>query len=114
MPRKPPNLFNLASALAVAERNGYAIGSFAPRYTSMIAPILRAGEKTRSPLIVQISQREFERYGITARQFGDAFFDAFEAEQPTVPVVLHLDHTFEVSVIEQAIDAGFTSVMIDQ
>jgi ketose-bisphosphate aldolase len=107
-------LTRLAPALAAAERGGYALGSFAPRYTSMIPAILRAGQKTRSPLIVQISQREFERYGITPRQFGEAFFAAYEAEQPTVPVVLHLDHTFEIAVIEEAIEAGFTSVMIDQ
>jgi ketose-bisphosphate aldolase len=107
-------LTRLAPALAAAERGGYALGSFAPRYTSMIRPILRAGEKTRSPLIVQISQREFERYGITPRQFADAFFEVLEEEKPTVPTVLHLDHAFEIAVIEQAIEAGFTSVMIDQ
>jgi ketose-bisphosphate aldolase len=108
------SLMRLAPALAAAERGGYALGSFAPRYTAMIAPILRAGVKTRSPLIVQISQREFERYGITAGQFGAAFFKALEEERPDVPIVLHLDHTFEIPVIEAAIDAGFTSVMIDQ
>jgi ketose-bisphosphate aldolase len=107
-------LTRLAPALAAAERGGYALGSFAPRYTSMIRPILRAGEKTRSPLIVQISQREFERYGITPREFADAFFEVLEEEKPTVPMVLHLDHTFEIAVIEEAIGAGFTSVMIDQ
>jgi len=80
----------------------------------MIPPILCAGEKTRSPLIVQISQREFERYGTTPRQFADAFFAAYEDVKPTVPIVLHLDHTFEIGMIEQAINAGFTSVMIDQ
>jgi len=104
----------LAPALKAAERGGYALGSFAPRYTSMIQPILRAGNKTRSPLIVQVSQRELERYAVSVRQFADAFFAALETEQPSVPVVLHLDHTFELSVIEQAIGAGFTSVMIDQ
>lgn len=108
------SLLPLAPALAAAERGGYALGSFAPRYTSMIRPILRAGERTRSPMIVQISQREFERYGITPRSFADSFFTAFEAERPTVPIVLHLDHTFEIRVIEEAIAAGFTSVMIDQ
>jgi fructose-bisphosphate aldolase class II len=107
-------LTRLAPALARAEQEGYALGSFAPRYTSMIAPILRAGEKMRSPLIVQISQREFERYGISPRRFADAFFEALEAEQPSVPIVLHLDHTFELRIIQEAIDAGFTSVMIDQ
>ncbi len=107
-------LTRLAPALAAAEEGGYALGSFAPRYTSMIEPILRAGERTRSPLIVQISQREFERYGTTPQEFGEAFFEAYAKVRPTVPVVLHLDHTFEIRVIEEAIEAGFTSVMIDQ
>ena len=113
-PKTHGSLFTLKAALAEAERQGYALGSFAPRYTSMIRPILRAGERTRSPLIVQISQRELERYGLTAAEFGEAFFAALAAEGTTVPVVLHLDHTFEMPVIAAAIQAGFTSVMIDQ
>jgi fructose-bisphosphate aldolase class II len=103
----------MAPVLATATANGFAVGSFAPRYTSMIRPILRAGEKLSSPIIVQISQREMERYGITPGEFGDAFKRAMDDEQPSVPVVLHLDHTFEIAVIEAAIDAGFTSVMMD-
>lgn len=108
-----PIALQMAPVLATASRNGFAIGSFAPRYTSMIRPILRAGKKLRSPIIVQISQREMERYGITPREFGEAFKRAMDDEQPSVPVVLHLDHTFEIAVIEAAIDAGFTSVMMD-
>ena len=108
------DLLRLAPALAAAERGGYALGSFAPRYTSMIAPILRAGKATRSPLIVQVSQRELERYGIDARTFASAVLAAIGAERPGIPIVLHLDHTFDLAVIEEAISAGFTSVMIDQ
>jgi len=109
-----PNLLRLAPALAVAEQSGYALGSFAPRYTAMIRPVLRAGQRARSPLIVQISQREMVRYGVSAADFGNAFFHAMREEAITVPVVLHLDHTFEMPVIAAAIDAGFTSVMMDQ
>jgi ketose-bisphosphate aldolase len=112
--RSPRNLLRLAAALGVAERQGHALGSFAPRYTRMIRPVLRAGQRTRSPLIVQISQREMARYGVTADAFADTFFDALAAEQVDVPVVLHLDHTFEMPVIATAIAAGFTSVMMDQ
>lgn len=103
----------LAPVLATATEHGFAVGSFAPRYTSMIRPILRAGQNLESPIIVQISQREMERYGISPAEFGDAFKEALDQEQPSVPVVLHLDHTFELPVIEAAIDAGFTSVMMD-
>jgi fructose/tagatose bisphosphate aldolase len=109
----PPNsLISLKSALNVAERQGYAVGSFAPRYTPMIAPILRAGERARSPLIVQISQREMARY--VAAEFSRAFLRALDREGTTVPIVLHLDHTFDLPVIQAAIAAGFTSVMIDK
>src|SRR4051812_48187829 len=112
--RSPRNLLCLAPALAVAERHGYALGSFAPRYTPMIAPVLRAAQRTQSPLIVQISQRELVRYQLDARTFADAFFEALSSEQVDVPVVLHLDHSFELPVLAAAIDAGFTSVMMDQ
>jgi fructose-bisphosphate aldolase class II len=35
------------------------------------------------------------------------------AESSKAPVCIHLDHTYEVEVVKQAIDTGFTSVMFD-
>ena len=107
------SLRTLKEVLSVAERDGYAVGSFSPRTRAMIKPVLCAGQAARSPLIVQISQRELNRYQITPSQFAEEFFMQLEQEQITVPVVLHLDHTKELSVIQDAIAAGFTSVMID-
>jgi fructose-bisphosphate aldolase class II len=107
------NLKTLNEVLAAAERGGYAVGSFSPRTTAMIQPVLRAGQAARSPLIVQISQKELTRYQITPDRFAEEFFGQMEAEHITVPVVLHLDHTKEFPVIQDAIAAGFTSVMID-
>ncbi len=114
MPARPANLLTLAEALSVAEAGGYALGSFSPRYLAMIGPILATGERLRSPLIVQISQRELERYRITPKAFGQRFYEELERQAITVPVALHLDHSFGWPIIEEAIDAGFTSVMIDQ
>ncbi|PGY15120.1 class II fructose-bisphosphate aldolase [Bacillus sp. AFS031507] len=110
---KPTNVLPLTEALAIAEKSHYATGSFSPRYIAMIAPVLQAGQKTESPLIVQISQKELERYGITPFEFADEFYAQVEKLAITVPVVLHLDHTKELNVIKDAIAAGFTSVMID-
>jgi fructose-bisphosphate aldolase class II len=75
--------------------------------------VLLAAERARSPLIVQISSNEFRRYSVTPHQFASEFFDQFRALQVSVPVVLHLDHTKDLETITAAIDAGFTSVMID-
>ncbi len=111
---KPRNVITLKKGLEQAESAGYALGSFfSPRYTPMIAAVLRAGHKTQSPLIVQISSKELVRYGITPKEFADEFYSCIKSERITVPVVLHLDHTKEMAVIRDAIAAGFTSVMID-
>lgn len=110
---KPGNVLTLKAMLKKAEQGGYAVGSFSPRYTAMIRPILQGAEEDASPLIVQISQKELERYTITPFEFAEEFYRVLEEEQITVPVVLHLDHTKDFQVIKDAIAAGFTSVMID-
>jgi fructose-bisphosphate aldolase class II len=110
---RPHNLLTLREALPVAEQGGYALGSFSPRYIGMIRPTLRAAERARSPLIVQISSNEFRRYGVTPAAFADEFYQALAEERISVPVVLHLDHTKDLATIQAAIAAGFTSVMID-
>ncbi|MAS33745.1 MAG: ketose-bisphosphate aldolase [Anaerolineaceae bacterium] len=107
------NVWTLDRALTAAEQSGFALGSFSPRLTPMIQAVLAAGEKTASPLSVQISSRELVRYGVTPQEFADEFYAQVAAQQISVPVVLHLDHSWDFDVIAAAIEAGFTSVMID-
>ncbi len=113
MSSQVPNVYPLKTLLAWAEQGQYAVGSFSPRSTLLIAPILRAGETVRSPLIVQISQREFEWSGLRPSAFAAAFYEQVRSNPPTVPVALHLDHTWDIPVIQEAIESGFTSVMVD-
>lgn len=110
---RPSNLLTLREALPIAERGGYALGAFSPRYLAMIGPTLHAAQQAHSPLIVQISASEFRRYGVTPEQFAAEFYRLLASEQLAVPVVLHLDHTKDLDTIAAAIAAGFTSVMID-
>jgi ketose-bisphosphate aldolase len=110
---QPSSLRTLKEVLSAAERGGYSVGSFSPRTSAMIKPVLCAGQAAHSPLIVQISQKELNRYQVTPSRFAEEFFRQIEREHITVPVVLHLDHTKEFAVIQDAIAAGFTSVMID-
>ena len=110
---RPPSLKTLKEVLFAAERGRYAVGSFSPRTSAMIKPVLCAGQAAHSPLIVQISQKELNRYQISPARFAEEFFAQLERERISVPAVLHLDHTKEISVIQAAIAAGFTSVMID-
>ncbi|NIK67835.1 class II fructose-bisphosphate aldolase [Paenibacillus sp. BK720] len=107
------NVMTLKKALEIAEANHFAIGSFSPRYTPMIKAVLQAGQQALSPLIVQISHKELVRYGITPGEFAEEFYRRIKDDGITVPAVLHLDHTKELGTIREAVEAGFTSVMID-
>lgn len=107
------NRLTLRDILPLAERGGYAVGSFSPRYTALIRPVLLAAQKAKSPIIVQISENEFGWYQVSAMDFAQVFYQVMQEEEITMPVVLHLDHTRNLSTIREAIDAGFTSVMMD-
>jgi fructose-bisphosphate aldolase class II len=107
------HVYPMKTLLAQAERGAYAVGSFSPRCTPMIAPVLRAAMQVRSPLIVQISQREMEWAGLTPAVFAAAFYAQVRDHQPGMPAALHLDHTWDLDIIQEAIESGFTSVMID-
>jgi ketose-bisphosphate aldolase len=110
---RPANVLTLHEALPVAEAAGYALGSFSPRYLAMLHPTLQAAEAARSPIIAQIGGVEFRHYGVSPTAFATEFYRLVSELGITVPVVLHLDHTKDLATIEEAIAAGFTSVMID-
>jgi ketose-bisphosphate aldolase len=103
----------LTEVLKNTRKEKYAVGSFSPRYLRSIEPVLRAAQKAKSPLIVQISQGELERFFATPKEFYDRFSRVKSELGITVPVTLHLDHTKDLAIISAAVDAGFESVMID-
>ncbi len=113
MYKKPANIVLLPYLLSAAERGKFAVGAFNPRYTAMISPVLRGGELMQSPLIIQIAQVELELYQLSVSHFAEYFWQAVTDEKPSVPLGLHLDHTKKMTLIEEAISCGFTSVMID-
>ncbi len=101
----------IGDALARGRRQGYALGSFSPRNTFLIRFVLQAAVNRRSPVIVQISSNELRWFDVSPAAFAEAFLR--EAEGLGVPAVLHLDHTYDLSVIREAVRAGFQSVMFD-
>ena len=113
MKSKLKNVIPLKQLLAPAQKAGFAIGAFSPRYTAMIRPVLRAAEHLQSPAIVQIAQVELRWYQLTLGEFARAFWQQINELQPSVPIGLHLDHTQDIELIKEAIALGFTSVMID-
>lgn len=107
------NIITLKEMLTIADKEGFGVGSFSARYTPMIKPILQAAQKNNSPVIVQLATVEIEAYKHTLKEIAETFYQVVEEEGITVPVTLHLDHTEKLDIIKEAIDVGFTSVMID-
>lgn len=104
---------NLTTMLENAAKGRYAVGSFSARYTKLIRPIIQAAMNTNSPAIVQLSEKEVVRHKVGVKEFADEFYRVVKELNPQVPLALHLDHTKTLDVIREAMDAGFTSVMID-
>lgn len=97
--------------LAKAQHGGYALGSFSPRNTVLIGAVVRAAQATKSPVMVQISSNEMRWFELEPQAFAEQLRkDTADAE---VPVILHLDHTYDFETVKRAIGAGFHSVMID-
>lgn len=95
--------------LEEACREGYCVAAFnVVDFLSMEA-VVRAAEACAAPVIMQTSSAAIKRHGITKLV---AMADAAVAEAQ-VPVALHLDHGTDPRKVKAAIDAGYSSVMID-
>jgi fructose-bisphosphate aldolase class II len=73
--------------------------------------IVAGAEAAGRAVVLQISQNAVRWHGGRIRPVARAA--AAVAEQAQVPVSLHLDHVDDRDLLEQAADAGFSSVMFD-
>lgn len=102
-------LVNPLEMLEAARRGGYCIGAFNLVDFLTMKAIVEAAERERSPVILQTSSASVKQLGIPTI-VGMA---RLAAECSPVPVALHLDHGTDREVIRQAIQSGYTAVMID-
>ncbi len=105
-------LVNMKDMLAKAKREEYAIGQFNINNLEWAIAILDEAEALKSPVILGVSEgasRYMGGYNTVANMIKGLIKD----KKYTVPVALHLDHGSCFEECKRAIDAGFTSVMID-
>lgn len=90
---------------------GSATGSFNILDLDMAFSILDSAESLQTPVIIGIASRHFD--DIRAPLLVPSLLKAIESA--SVPAVLHLDHAApnQLDMIKQALDLGFTSIMID-
>lgn len=102
----------MSDMLWKAKENSYAVGQFNINTLMWTKPILEAAEEAQAPVIVASSDRLVDYLG-GFRIISNTVKMFIEEMKITVPVVLHLDHAKSVERCKQAIDAGYSSVMID-
>jgi fructose-bisphosphate aldolase class II len=94
----------------MAYKNGYAIGAFNVNNMEITQGIVEAVAEEKAPLILQIS-RGARKYA--SMSYLKAIIDVAVAENPDLPICMHLDHGDTFETCKQCVDDGFTSVMID-
>ena len=100
----------LRQLLDHAAERGYGVPSFNISNMEQALAIMEAADQTRSPVIMQASRgaRSYA-HDIMLRHMMDAVVEIY----PHIPVCVHLDHGNEPANCMTAIQAGFTSVMMD-
>lgn len=102
-------LVNPKEHLARARREGFALGGFNVFDLESARAVIAAGAAERAPLLVQTSEGAVKHMGLT---MAAAIVRRLADESPA-PVALHLDHGKSEDLARAAVDAGYTSVMID-
>ncbi|MBT2758609.1 class II fructose-1,6-bisphosphate aldolase [Mesobacillus foraminis] len=98
--------------LIKAKREKYAVGQYNINSFQWTEAILQAAEEERAPVILAASDRLVDYLG--GFNTIAVMVNTLVTEMGiTVPVALHLDHGRSVERCKRAIDAGFSSVMID-
>ena len=105
-------LVNSKEVLEKAKEGKYAVPHFNINNLEWTRFILEECEKEKSPVILGVSEGA-KKYIVGFHTVTEMVKAMVEELQITVPVVLHLDHGSSVASCKEAIDAGFTSVMID-
>lgn len=92
-----------------AKKGGYAVGAFNVENMEMVKAVIAAAEELNAPVMLQttpstVKYASLEMYAVMV---------AAEAKKAKVPVCLHLDHGSSYELAVAAMEAGYTSVMID-
>lgn len=102
-------LVTMDTLLQDARAKGYAVPGFDVSNYEMIKAVLDVCEEERSPALFMCLKPDMLNKGIhlITAMLKEA------ANHYTIPICIHLDHATEMADIQEAIAAGFTSVMYD-
>ena len=105
-------LVSMKDMLIKAKAEKYAVGQFNINNLEFTQAILQAAQAENSPVILGVSEGAGKYMGgfVAVVHMVKGLIASYNI---TVPVAIHLDHGSSFEKCKEAIDAGFTSVMID-
>lgn len=105
-------LVSMTEMLNKALEGKYAVGQFNINNLEWTQAVLQAAQEENSPVILGVSEGAAKYMGgsLVVAAMTNALLETMDI---TVPVALHLDHGSTFDKCKEAIDSGFSSVMID-
>ncbi|MEU0383146.1 class II fructose-bisphosphate aldolase [Streptomyces chartreusis] len=88
-----------------------AVASFNVITLEHVEAVIAGAESVPAPVVLQVSENAVKFHG--GQLFPLARAAVAAAERAAVPVALHLDHVQSETLLHQAAEAGFSSVMYD-
>ena len=104
-------LVTMKEMLIEARKRGYAVGAFEFWSYDSAKAIVETADRLGMPVILQVGhfERDYMDGYVNARRIADMMAELY----PNVSIALHLDHAETYEEVKKALDANFTSVMID-
>lgn len=102
-------LVKMKTLLENAKNKKIGCGAFSIANMEMIRGAIKAAEEMQTPIILQIAEVRLNYSPL--HMIGSMMVAA--AKQSKVDVAVHLDHGLTLETVKQALELGFTSVMLD-
>ncbi len=103
------SLVTLKELIIRADKKGIAVGAFSVGNMEMVLGAIKAAEELDTPIILQIAEVRLPTSPLSI--FGPLLVAA--AENSNVDICVHFDHGLNYETVLQALDLGFSSVMLD-
>lgn len=102
-------LVKMKDLLNQASEQNRAVGAFSVGNLEMVKGAIKAAEEMNTPIILQIAEVRLPHSPLSL--MGPMMVEA--ARNAKVEIAVHLDHGKTIGVLRQALEYGFTSVMMD-
>ena len=102
-------LVKMKDLLKRAEEKNIGCGAFSVGNMEMVKGAIRAAEELNTPIILQIAEVRLKNSPL--HLMGPMMVQA--AKEAKVDVAVHLDHGLTFETVDNAMELGFTSVMLD-